>query len=64
MTPFAVPPSQQEPVFKGIRIRIGNGTNGIDLNPDTERFEGDHATEANALLDEDYRPGHELPIIT
>lgn len=53
------------------------GANGIDLmadqaiagpwlnfNPDTERFEGDHATEANALLDEDYRPGHELPVIS
>lgn len=36
----------------------------LQFNPDTERFEGDHATEANALLDEDYRPGHELPVIT
>lgn len=25
---------------------------------------GDHATKANALLDEDDRPGHELPVIT
>ncbi len=35
----------------------------LTLNPETERFEGEFADEANALLEEDYRPGHELPVI-
>jgi hypothetical protein len=33
------------------------------VNPETERFEGEFAEEANALLDERYRKGHELPVL-
>lgn len=53
------------------------GANGIDMisdqaitgpwlnfNPDTERFEGDLSPEANALLVEEYREGHQLPVIS
>jgi hypothetical protein len=53
------------------------GANGIDMisdqaiagpwlnfNPDTERFEGDLSPEANALMVEEYREGHQLPVIS
>jgi hypothetical protein len=35
----------------------------LTVNPETERFEGEFAEEANGLLDEGYRKGHELPVI-
>ena len=35
----------------------------LTVNPETERFEGEFAEEANGLLDERYRKGHELPVI-
>ena len=36
----------------------------LNFNPDTERFEGDLSPEANALLVEEYREGHQLPVIS
>ncbi len=35
----------------------------LTFNPEAERFEGEFSEEANALLDEEYRAGHELPVI-
>jgi predicted dehydrogenase len=49
----------------GIDVAVENAVTGpwLEFDPDTERFTGEFATEANALLDETYRPGHELPVI-
>jgi hypothetical protein len=35
----------------------------LEFAPDSERFTGPLAAQANALLDETYRSGHELPDI-
>ncbi|MCP5560407.1 MAG: Gfo/Idh/MocA family oxidoreductase [Verrucomicrobiaceae bacterium] len=35
----------------------------LDLDPATERFTGEFAAEANALIEEEYRKGFELPVI-
>ena len=35
----------------------------LDLDPATERFTGEFAKEANALMEEEYRKGFELPVI-
>jgi predicted dehydrogenase len=49
----------------GIDVAVEKAVLGpwLTVNPDTERFEGEFAEEANALLDERYRKGHELPVI-
>ncbi len=49
----------------GIDPAVENAVLGawLTINPETERFEGEFSDEANALLDEEYRAGHELPVI-
>lgn len=49
----------------GIDIAMENAVLGpwLTVNPETERFEGEFAGPANALLEEHYRKGHELPEI-
>lgn len=36
----------------------------LNFDPETERFVGDHAEEANILLKDENRPGFEIPAIT
>jgi hypothetical protein len=49
----------------GIDIAMENAVLGpwLTVNPETERIEGEFADSANALLEEHYRKGHELPEI-
>lgn len=49
----------------GIDVAKVNAVAGpwLDFDPESERFTGEFAEEANALLAEEYRKGHELAVI-